>query len=64
MKPPLRTALIVSFAVGFVLIVVLATVMLSPYRFHGTELRTPQPAKDFTLTGPDGKPVSLSLIHI
>ena len=60
LKPLLRTALIVSVAVGFVLIVALATVLLRPYRFHGTELLSPQPAKDFTLTGPGGKPVSLS----
>ena len=60
MKPPLRTALIVSAAAGFVLIVALATVLLRPYRFHGTELRSPQPAKDFTLTGSGGKPVRLS----
>jgi protein SCO1 len=60
LKPALRTALIVSAAVGFVLIVVLATVLLGPYRFHGSELRTPKPAKDITLTGPGGKPVSLS----
>jgi protein SCO1/2 len=60
MKSPLRTTLIVLAAAGFVLIVVLASVLLRPYRYHGTELRTPQPAKDFTLTGPDGKPVKLS----
>jgi protein SCO1/2 len=60
MKPPLRSALIVLAAAGFVLIVALATVLLRPYRFHGMELSTPQPAKDFTLTGPGGKPVKLS----
>ena len=60
MKPPLRSALIVLVAAGFVLIVALATVLLRPYRFHGIEISTPQPAKDFTLTGPGGKPVKLS----
>ena len=60
MKPPLRSTLIVLAAAGFVLIVALATMLLRPYRFHGMELSTPQPAKDFTLTGPGGKPVKLS----
>ena len=50
------TALIVSAAVGFVLIVVLATVLLSPYRFHGTERVRRNRLKDFTL----GRAASLS----
>ena len=31
-----------------------------PYTFHGTELVGDKPAPDFTLTGADGEPVSLS----
>lgn len=60
MKPHLRTTLIVSIAVGFVLIVVLATALLRPYHFNGLVLQTPKPAADFTLTAAGGRPVSLS----
>jgi protein SCO1/2 len=60
LKPHLRTALIVSIAVGFVLIVVLATVLLRPYQFNGLVLQSPKPAGDFTLTAAGDKPVSLS----
>lgn len=60
MKPHLRTALIVSVAVGFVLIVVLVTVLLRPYQFNGLVLQSPKPAADFTLKAAGDKPVSLS----
>jgi len=60
LKPHLRAALIVSIAVGFVLIVVLVTVLLRPYQFNGLVLKSPKPAADFTLTAAGDKPVSLS----
>jgi protein SCO1/2 len=60
LKPHLRTALIVSIAVGFVLIVGLVTVLLRPYQFHGAVLQTRKAATDFTLTAAGDKPVSLS----
>jgi protein SCO1 len=60
MKPSQRTALIVLAAVAFIVIVILATVLLRPYRYHGMVFQSPQPAKVFTLTGPGGQPVSLS----
>ncbi len=33
---------------------------LMPYRYHGQVLESLQPAADFSLTGPGGKPVTLS----
>ena len=60
MKPHLRTALIVSVAVGFVLVVVLVSVLLRPYRFNGLVLQSPKPAVDFSLKAAGDKSVSLS----
>ncbi len=60
MKSSTRIAFIILAAVGFGAIVVLATLLLRPYSYHGMTFQSSQPAKDFILTGPDGRPVSLS----
>lgn len=60
MRPSARTALIILAAVGFIAIVVLAALLLRPYRYHGMAFEASQPAKDFTLVGPGGRAVSLS----
>ncbi len=40
-------------------IVYLAWSLLNPYSFHGVVMQSPQKARDFTLTGHNGQPVSL-----
>ena len=52
-----------GMGVGLIAIAVLgwlATSKLRPYAFHGMVMQSPMPATDFTLTGHNGQPVSLS----
>jgi protein SCO1/2 len=57
MKPPLRIGLVL---LGAILLVALGGCGRKPYSYHGEVVEPPAPAADFTLTGPDGKTVSLS----
>jgi protein SCO1/2 len=65
-KRVLRSKLLVAVLVGLVGLVVIAAggwligSALRPHVFHGTVLQSPLPATNFTLTGHNGQPVSLS----
>jgi cytochrome oxidase Cu insertion factor (SCO1/SenC/PrrC family) len=57
----LHRSAVVIFIVGLLLLVAaLAIYFLRSYQFHGLVLESSQPAPDFILTGPGGKPVNLS----
>jgi protein SCO1 len=45
---------------GVILVFALGGCRKQPYSFHGESVEPPAPAADFTLTGPDGKTLSLS----
>ncbi|MDX1413623.1 MAG: SCO family protein [Candidatus Promineifilaceae bacterium] len=49
-------ALVLGLAAGWLII----KMLLGSYTYHGTVIQSPEPANNFTLTGKDGKPVSLS----
>jgi protein SCO1/2 len=60
MNQRLRIGLIIS---GVILLLVLVgwwALSRRPYSFHGESVEPPAPVADFTLTGPDGKTLSLS----
>jgi protein SCO1/2 len=60
MNQRLRIALVI---LGIVLLFVLVgwwALSRRPYSFHGESVEPPAPVADFTLTGPDGKTLSLS----
>ena len=59
-RPFWISALWLTIAIGlFAGIVLLMWSILRPYTFHGMVLQSPMKAKNFTLTGHNGQPVSL-----
>jgi protein SCO1 len=59
----LRPKFIIAVFIGLVVVVAAGwfiSTTLRPYAFHGTVLQSPLPATNFTLTGSNGQPVSLS----
>lgn len=52
-------ALILGLVAGWVTIRLIRT----PYTYHGTIIQSPEPARNFTLTGPGGEQVSLQDFH-
>ena len=48
-------ALLVGLLLGWAIVAILD----ASYTYHGTVIQSPDPAHNFTLTGPDGGPVSL-----
>jgi protein SCO1/2 len=57
MNPRLHIGLVL---LGVILLFALGGCRQRPYSFHGESVEPPAPAADFTLTGPDGKILSLS----
>lgn len=55
-----RVLLVASLAVAVIATIVLLSVLLRPYRYHGLVLETDKPAADFALTDHTGQRVHLS----